>query len=258
MSAIYINNQTGSGKTINSTGNKITVSFNPCIMLNNTKKYQMALINSSIVYCHPNCVGLSLNFVYKGTNYSFPVETGLYGLSDLNSFFQEVTASLYPPNGLINCVGQESTGQILLYCNDYANLQIDFSSPNNIFTILGFPVTSSKFQPSSLTPYLLSTNRSSLNNISTFIITCDIANSFYNNSGLSNLIYSSPISVSPYSTQASEPRNLIWCDIYKSLIDNLTISLVSDTLQNIDMTGGNSGSAPELFSCTVLIREKKE
>jgi len=63
--------------------------------------------------------------------------------------------------------------------------------------------------------------------------------------------------VSPYSTQASEPRNLIWCDIYKTVIDSLTISLVSDTLQNIDMTGGDGG-IPELFSCTLLIKEKKE
>ena len=70
MCSIYINNQAGSNKSINILGSQITVNFNPPILLDQHIKYQMALINGSIVYCHPNVSNRYVRFTYKGTDYN--------------------------------------------------------------------------------------------------------------------------------------------------------------------------------------------
>ena len=65
MGCIYINNISGINKTISNLGSQITVNFNPPILLDTSKKYQMSPNNGSIVYCHPNVTNRYLRFTYK-------------------------------------------------------------------------------------------------------------------------------------------------------------------------------------------------
>ena len=83
--------------------------------------------------------------------------------------FVILTESLFA-NGLFYCEGLDSAAQVALFCNDFENTQVSFVSNNdNIFDILGFVPTNSKFVPQSAVNYYLSQGRAMLNNISNFL-----------------------------------------------------------------------------------------
>ena len=123
--------------------------------------------------------------------------------------------------------------------------------------LLGFtPSYITKFTPTSITSFAISQGKAMLNNISQFLISADCITSTYNNSQSSNLLYPSTIEVSPYSTQNLMPYNMVWSDIYKNIINSITITLTGDDGSSIYMTGNSGISSPELFAITIEIREK--
>ena len=201
---IYIDNSTASNKIINSTGNKITITLSSPIILDQNKKYEICLLNSSIVYCHPNVVNKYLKFTYNSIDYSLPIKNGLYTLDDLNIAFTNLTSSLYE-DGLFTIEGLDATSQVAIFCNDYINTEIDFSGNDNILTLLGFSNSTSKFQPTSAQNYYLSQNKAQLNNISNFFISVDGCNSFLSNGNSSSTVYIAPINVKPNRTQTISP-----------------------------------------------------
>ena len=91
---MYINNIIGMNKTISNLGSQITVNFSPPILLDPSKKYQMALNNGSIVYCHPNVTNRYLRFTYKNLTYNLQIENGIYDIKALNIAFQNLTSCL--------------------------------------------------------------------------------------------------------------------------------------------------------------------
>ena len=97
--------------------------------------------------------------------------------------------------------------------------------------------TDVKLTPTTITDFVLSQGKSKLNNISQFLISADCITSTYNNYRSSNLLYTSTIEVSPYSTQNLMPHNMVWSDIYKNIINSITITLTGDDGGLIDMTG---------------------
>ena len=259
MGSIYINNINGMNKTISNLGSQITVNFNPPILLDPSKKYQMALNNGSIVYCHPNVTNRYLRFTYKNLSYNLQLENGIYDTNALNIAFQNLTSYLYPTNGLFSIEPLTSTSQVCIFFYDYVNTELSFQSDNNdnIMDLLGFtPSDTTNFTPLSITNFALSQGKAMLNNISQFLISADCITSTYNNSQSSNLLYTSTIEVSPYSTQNLMPYNMVWSDIYKNIINSMTITLTGDDGSTIDMTGNSGISSPELFAITIEIREK--
>ena len=138
------------------------------INLDRNKTYEIGLTNASVVYCNPNVINRYLRFTYMSTDYNIQFPNGLYSLNDINLQFVLLTSFLFA-NGLFYNEGIEVTSQRIVYCNDYANTQINFESNNdNIFDVLGFVYTSNKFMPQSITQYALSPNKVSLNNTSNF------------------------------------------------------------------------------------------
>ena len=80
-------------------------------------------------------------------NYNIPIPNGLYSLNDINLQFTILTSFLYD-NGLFYVKGIEATSQCILYCNDCTNTTVSFQSNNdNIFDLLGFVNTDTKFIP---------------------------------------------------------------------------------------------------------------
>ena len=49
---------------------------------------------------------------------------------------------------------------------------------------------------------------------------------------------------------------MVWSDIYKNIINSITITLTGDDGSTIDMTWNSDVSSPELFAITIEIREK--
>ena len=109
-----------------------------------------------------------MRFTYMNTYYNIPIPNGLYSLNDINLQFTILTSFLYA-NGLFYVEGIEATCQCILYCNDFVNTTVSFESNNdNIFDILGFVSTDTKFVPQSAVSYVLSPSKVQLNNISNF------------------------------------------------------------------------------------------
>ena len=150
---IYFDNTSAPNKIINSTGNRITMTLSNPILLDKYKNYEIGLLNASIVYCDPNVINRYLRFTYNTVNYNMVVPNGIYSLNDLNVMFVILTESFFA-NSLFYCEGLDSTAQVGLFCNDYQNTQVSFISNNyNIFDILGFVPTNSKFVPQSAVNY---------------------------------------------------------------------------------------------------------
>ena len=123
---------------------------------------RLVLTNASFVYCNPNVTNRYLRFTYMSIEYNIQFPIGVCCLNDINLHFVILTSNLYV-NGLFYVEGIEATSQCIVYCNDYANTQINFESNNdNIFHVLGFVSTSNKFIPQSITQYALSPTKVSL------------------------------------------------------------------------------------------------
>ena len=114
-----------------------------------------------------------------------------------------------------------------MYCNDYANAQINFQSNNdNVFDVLGFVSTTNKFIPQTVTQYALSPNKVSINNISIFFISVDIVNSYIQNGLRNNKIHVEPISVFPSSTQVIQPLQISYLPINKNSVIDQVITIL--------------------------------
>ena len=80
-------------------------------------------------------------------NYNIPIPNGCYSLNDINLQFTILASFLYD-NGLFYVKGIEATSQCIFYCNDCTNTTVSFQSNNdNIFDLLGFVNTDTKFIP---------------------------------------------------------------------------------------------------------------
>ena len=150
MSSLDINNISGSNKTINTLGSQIIINLDKSIVLESNKKYEMALLNGSIVYAHPNVINRYLRFTYKNLTYNLQLENGIYDINALNIAFQNLTSYLYPTNGLFSIEPLTSTSQVCIFFYDYVNTELSFQSDNNdnIMDLLGFtPSDTTKFTP---------------------------------------------------------------------------------------------------------------
>ena len=183
MSSLDINNISGSNKTINTLGSQIIINLDKSIVFESNKKYEMALLNGSIVYAHPNVINRYLRFTYKNLTYNLQLENGIYDINALNIAFQNLTSYLYPTNGLFSIEPLTSTSQVCIFFYDYVNTELSFQSDNNdnIMDLLGFtPSDTTKFTPTSITNFAISQGKAMLNNISQFFVNIDCVNSSYN------------------------------------------------------------------------------
>ena len=137
MPSLYINNSPSSSKTINSTGNSVTIALQPSILLDTTKTNTLKVLNANITYCDPNVTSENNQFtyIYNGVTYTKTIPTGLYSLFDLDDTISRFTNA---QNGkqLFSFSANEATSTLFVYF--LAKTIIDCSTPNNIMRTLGF------------------------------------------------------------------------------------------------------------------------
>ena len=140
---IFISNVPEAGKIINNTGNEVTVYFNPAIILDSDKNYEMILISSNCIFCQPNIKSDKCNLHYRtsdNVDHVLTFDIGLYALSDLQDTISEFT--VLPLNGddssLIYLEADESTSEIIIRFNSL-NLSINCAGANSMMSLIGFP-----------------------------------------------------------------------------------------------------------------------
>ena len=271
MQSIFINNtiEYNTNKTVNTTGNQVSFSLNPRISLDDDKKYQLRLLSASIVYCMPNINQTKNNNTLKFGwvhTYIDPVskaqktdtytnvivlEDGLYSVDDLNEAISEYTIKYN--NGYENVVyfePEESTSKIYLK-SEYDGITIIFSQ-STLLPMLGF-TTSTVMPTYSGKLTIKSTNQAVLSSLQNILVKCDCTAGAYFNSNQSTIIASITPNVLPYHNIAYEPYHPIRCSVNKGYIENMTITLVDQDNNPIDMGSMNGTHTPEAFSMVLTI-----
>ena len=125
-----------------------------------------------------------------------------------------------------------------------------FLTPSDsIMKMLGFDVSQGNLIGNyAVKSSLKSKNQAQLNSLQNILVRCDIVTGSYQNSQLSNIIACVTPDVASYSTIIYSPVHPLRLPINVDTIESMTITLVNQDGQEIDM-GTDNGTLPaELFS----------
>ena len=260
MVTLFINNSAGTNKYISPTGNQVTVQLNRPIELDDGD-YQLQVLNANICYCIPNITtsNNTLKYTFVDTNSVVQTKTitfdiGLYAINDINSTISLFTQLSSNGNNdtLFYFQADEATSKALLFFTT-SHITIDCSQPNSIMPTLGYPASAGIIGDMVNANYMKPPNIVVLNTIQNILIKCDIVNGSYFNTNYSNIIECVTPDVAPYSTIIYRPFHPIKSNVNVKRIDQLTITLVDQDNQNIDMGSNGGTNIPELFSVVLSI-----
>ena len=254
MLSLFINNNKSNNKIVSSLGNQVTINLNPAINLDDNKKYQLRLLNANIVYCMPNVTILNntLKYTFSGSTYSLVFDTGLYSLDDINAEVSMYTSLSGNGNdaNLIQFFPDQATSKIYVSFSQ-ANVIMDNTITNSILDMLGF--SKSNIGGLISAGIIKSAYQAQLNAIQNILIKCDVTTGSYSNSQLTNIISAITPDVDSYSTIIYRPVHPVRCPINVRLIESITLTLVDQNNNDLDI-GTNGGTQdPELWSVVLSI-----
>jgi len=255
MYSLYINNSNSPNKTVNSTGNSVTCSFNPAIQLNPDKKYEMRLLQANIVYCQPNITSANnqFSYTYNSTVYTHTFPTGLYQLSDISNQIARWCTTDTGRYALFSLTGLDQTSQVIVFFQ-MSGSSIDCTIPNCVMSIIGFPASSGVITAPS-DGYVTSPTNAVLNSLQEYLVSCNVINGVYQNSQLSNILGCVPINVLPSQTVQYQPQHPPHCSIFVSRIDSLTITILNQNGEPTDFSNDGLNASPENWNLTITVSE---
>ena len=269
MITLFIDNSlTTTNKIVNTTGNQVTNFYKPTIILDDKKKYELRLVSASIVYCVPNITSKNNKLVYKTSDnvtHTFLFDSGLYSLDDINLQIALFTMKLANGNdmGLLSFSPDQATSKIYVTFSS-ANTSIDCSQ-STVMQTLGFPIDMDNDGNSNSNGIIgnfsykngmvKSTQKAYLNPIQSFLVQTNITTGNYLGSDPSSIIASIPINVLPGSTIQYTPVHPIRTLINVKHIYDLTITLLDQFGDMIDMGTNNGDNVAEDWSVCLSITE---
>ena len=261
-------------KFVNNIGSEITLYFSyPLRLGNNPKGYEICVRRSSIVYCTPNISAAlknnKLTYSFKDVTNTVVQQTitfddGLYSLNDINLKISLFTSQINnsQDSQLIYFSPDESTSRIYVIFSK-ANVVVDASATNSILLTLGFTITQGTYNDglignfSDPSLYDISDNKAQLNPIQNYLISTNISTGNYFDSDVSNVIENIPIGqTTSGSLTEFDSNNPTKSDVNVRNIDKLTISLLDNYGNLVDMATANGTKPPEAFSIEISITEK--
>lgn len=215
------------------------------------------VIQASLWYTMPNIAqsfgNNTLYFTYNGNAYVFAIPDGLYSLSDLNSAISRHLSNIGLPSNLFIISGDSSTQKTIITYT-IAGVRIDFNSPNNIRTVLGFNARLSPVNANAVAGQSeYSDTQAKFNRINSFLVRSSLVNHGLpiNNTG-AGIIASIPITSSPGAQINYQPNISITinaANIPESPIQFINFDLLDQDLRSVNTLG-------EYWSITVQIKYK--
>lgn len=197
------------------------------------------VIGSNIWYVQPNVSDALGNnifaYIYNGDNYSFTIQDGLYSLEALNALLsKEFLRNGFDAN-LIVLTGDDATQRCILTFTA-TNLQVDFTSPNSVRTVLGF---NAGIVPATIQPinyFVFGDVEAKFNNINNFYITSSLCgDGLPINNVSTGIIASIPIPNGSagrlISYQPNIPVRIDVPELIGRPISNFTFQLLDDNLK---------------------------
>ena len=223
---------------LNSSKSSFKTKFNPSIELDNTRKYEIALINLETYYSFPNITEINNKFRYShdnGHTWSIIIiPTGCYELSDLNRIIQQnmkSNAHWDDVNEVYHITLGANTSTLKCVLNISPNYVVDFRLDDSLNTLLGF--NSEPYRQG----YHESENVVNIMNINSILVNIDIINGSYVNGVQQPTIYSFFPNVPPGHKIIESPRNLVYLPIVIDKISSINTSITDNHGKILDLRG---------------------
>ena len=213
---------------VSGTDSKIITTFNPPIKLDPKKRYELALLNLETYYSFPNISEQNNQFRYRVNKKSpwktFGIPKGCYEILGINDAIQSEIGNtdvvLKPNLNTLRC--------ILCIENE---LEIDFSIPNCINSVLGFD---SKIYAKGTHSGERSVDILRINSI---LVHTDIITNAYQDGRMEPIIYSFFPNVSPGQKIVEVQKNLIYSPLTVDTIQRMSTWLTDQDSLPLDLQG---------------------
>lgn len=195
-------------------GSVLTCDIFPPIELSD-EKWELGLIDFMTYHSIPNIEEGINNVLYYGTDKKIVLPTGSYEISDIATFINDYLIQ-HDENVKIIIKANNNT----LKSEIYSNVQIDFSKPDSLATILGFEtciINPNKWYSSTLPISIV--------RVESIRLICNLISGSYNNGIPDHIIHEFYPSVPPGFKIVEKPTNVIYLPVNTSRIHNIVVRL---------------------------------
>lgn len=204
----------------------------PQLHLREGKEWEVALLDFSTYNSIPNITeGINSKLHYVKTPAALnkievvQLKTGAYEITDINRDLQSQLGK-----DMIELNANNNTLRSELKCKHI----IDFSQPDSIGHLLGFPSTSSRLEPDIVHTSPFTVN---INKISVINITCNIVHGAYKDGTNGHILHSFYPSVLPGFKIVEKPHNLIYLPLNTSHISDIVLNVLDQDGNAVDFRG---------------------
>lgn len=258
MVNISIAGSSSTATSVNSTHNTFTIYCNPAIKIPaNAKNIKVYLRSLQVPYSFVNISStLNNNTFYFTDNASvinkIPIvfDNGLYSLTQLNNLLQIklqniINTSGYAfTNSVFSFIPDSSTDKTFLLITS-SGYQVNFPS-GSLGGVVGYATDrrcpSGNNLTTSASTYFTGDNPAVFKNVTDIIVSTSLPVNFYYNNQSRNILATIPVDTTPQNNIVYPYNNLpefnkLQCDLAGSSISSVTVSILSQSLSDLDLNG---------------------
>lgn len=221
--------------TLNSKSSILETTLFPALRLSESKEWEAALLDFTTFNSIPN-VSEGLNnkiYYYKSKDdkgnlideHVISLSTGAYEIDDINKVLQK---KLGEKNIKIEA------NNSLLKAEITSKYYIDFSKPNSIGSLLGFPTSAKVLEPNVTHIGINTVNIIQVNVIN---ISCNIIQGSYLNGVNKHILHSFYPTVEPGFKIVEKPHNLVYLPLSTSHISDIVLNVLDQDGNQVDFRG---------------------
>lgn len=218
--------------TLTGTSSILSTDYHPPIELPAEEQWYLGLIGFYTWNSIPNIEnGVNNRFIYDDNIIEIP--TGAYEITDIENYLNKNVHDVEnrivrKMNKPISIIANNNT----LKCEITSVYDIDFTKPNTIASMLGFPSVLLKANQTHVSERPVSIIR-----VTNVRVNSNISTAAYHNSAASHTLFEFSPNVSPGYRLYVEPRNVIYLPINTRTINNITLQIVDQEGQIVNFLG---------------------
>lgn len=210
--------------TVSQRSSNLSCDIYPPLPLNDGDKYEVGLLSFSAYFSVPNVDEKNNRFHYGDGNVLY-LPVGNYELKDIARYLK---VELFKEGIEFIMFANNNTLKISLR----SSVQIDFSQPHSIGSLLGFE---KKFLKANEAHY--AENIVDIMNVNTIDIQCDLSSGAYINGVPSHSLHSFPPKVAPGFKIVEVPQNIIYLPINVSVVNKVLIKICDQNGNLVNFRG---------------------
>lgn len=204
--------------------------FNPALVLDSDKSYEIALINLETYYSFPNIDETNNKLVYNadGTKHELKIPEGSYEIESLNEEIQRQLKIKGHDEAIVLSPNRNTLKSIISIKEGY---KFNFKEENTLRTVLGFD--EKRYGPG----IHESEHIVNILSINTIYVNIDIIKSSYINGTARPVVYSFFPNVSPGYKIVENPYNLVYLPLATKTIDHVMVKITDQNFKELNLRG---------------------